>query len=129
MDTLSTPLVPAPTLPVRGLTNQAVASSRVANGRNVLTAKSGSGLLATLKEVVTEPMFLLLLVACTVYFVLGRLEEAITLIVALLVPAARQLFGFAPVSGTALGWCALAALVGTGWVEVYKALRRPQQKT
>ena len=51
------------------------------------------------------------------------------LLATLLVPAARQLFGFAPVSGTALGWCALAALVGTGWVEVYKALRRPQQKT
>ena len=92
MDTLSTPLVPAPALPVRGLTNQAVASSRVANGRNVLTAKSGSGLLATLKEVVTEPMFLLLLVACTVYFVLGRLEEAVTLIVALLLVAGISVY-------------------------------------
>lgn len=42
------------------------------------------GLLTTLKEVVTEPMFLLLVAACTIYFVLGRIEEAVSLIVALL---------------------------------------------
>ena len=45
----------------------------------------------------------------------------------LLVPAARQLFGFVPVPAAAVGWCALAALVGVGWVEIYKtALRGPK---
>ena len=71
-------------LPPQGLTNQAVDRSRADYGRNVLTTTSGMNLLTTVKEVVTEPMFLLLVAACTIYFVLGRLEEAITLIVALL---------------------------------------------
>ncbi|MBC8083417.1 MAG: cation transporting ATPase C-terminal domain-containing protein, partial [Hymenobacter sp.] len=46
------------------------------------------------------------------------------LLVTLWVPAAQRLFEFAPASAVALGWCALAALVGVGWVEVYKVLRR-----
>ena len=46
------------------------------------------------------------------------------LLVTLLVPAAQRLFGSAPVPSTLLGGCGLAALVGAGWVEVYKAVRR-----
>lgn len=45
-------------------------------------------------------------------------------LVTLLVPAAQRLFGFAPVPLAPLGWCGLAALVGTGWVEGHKAARR-----
>lgn len=45
------------------------------------------------------------------------------LLATLFVPTAQQLFGFAPISASAFGWCALAALVGTGWVEVYKLSR------
>jgi Ca2+-transporting ATPase len=45
------------------------------------------------------------------------------LLTMLFVPAARQLFGFAPVSAIQLGWCTLAALVGVGWIEVYKVIR------
>ena len=41
-----------------------------------------------------------------------------------LVPSARVLFGFAPMSAAALGGCALAALAGVGWVEIYKAVLR-----
>ena len=82
----------ATTLPFPGLTDHAVAASRADNGRNVLTTSSGSGLLATMKAVVTEPMFLLLLVACAVYFGLGRLEEAVTLIAALLLVAGISVY-------------------------------------
>ncbi|WBA40367.1 cation-translocating P-type ATPase [Hymenobacter canadensis] len=75
-----------------GLTDDAVAASRAAHGANQLAAVPGSGWLATLKEVVLEPMFLLLLAACTVYFVLGRAEEAITLLVALLAVAGISVY-------------------------------------
>ena len=51
----------------------------------------------------------------------------VLLLATLLVPAARQLFGFAPVPAAALGWCALAALAGVGWVEMYKAVLRGQE--
>ncbi|MBO0947159.1 cation-translocating P-type ATPase [Fibrella forsythiae] len=69
---------------ILGLTDNAVAQSRVEHGRNVLTVDAGSGLLSTVKEVVLEPMFLLLVAACTIYFAVSQIEEAITLIAALL---------------------------------------------
>ena len=75
---------PQTSLPPPGLTNESVAESRATYGRNSLTVKVQSSLFTTMKEVVLEPMFLLLLAACAIYFSLGRTEEAITLIVALL---------------------------------------------
>ena len=76
--------MPPTRLPLPGLTDEAVAQSRALHGRNVLMTNAPSQLLTTMKEVVLEPMFLLLLVACAVYVGLGRTEEAITLSVALL---------------------------------------------
>ena len=75
-----------------GLTDAAVIAARAAHGRNVLPDANSSGLLATLREVVLEPMFLLLLAACAVYFALQRSEEAITLIAALLVVAGISVY-------------------------------------
>lgn len=75
-----------------GLTNKAVAQSRATHGRNVLVADTRPGLLVTMKEVVVEPMFLLLVAACAIYFGLGRIEEAITLIVALLLVAGISVY-------------------------------------
>ncbi|RYF65454.1 MAG: cation-translocating P-type ATPase, partial [Cytophagaceae bacterium] len=42
------------------------------------------------------------------------------LLATLFIPSVQQLFGFAPVSATYFGWCALAALTGVGWIEGYK---------
>ncbi len=75
-----------------GLTDATVARSRAENGRNLLTCDGRSGLFVTLKEVVAEPMFLLLLAACAVYFGLGRVEEAVTLIGALLLVAGISVY-------------------------------------
>ena len=75
-----------------GLALEAVAASRAGHGRNVLLVSSSTGWLTTLKEVVLEPMFLLLLAACAVYFALGRAEEASTLIAALLVVAGISVY-------------------------------------
>ncbi|SDY47876.1 cation-translocating P-type ATPase [Hymenobacter psychrophilus] len=84
------PFPDAPALP--GLTTAAVAAARTAHGRNVLAAPAHSGLAATLREVVTEPMFLLLLAACAVYIGLGEAAEAITLGVALLAVAGISVY-------------------------------------
>ena len=70
-----------------GLTDAAVAASRAAHGRNVLAADARSGLLATLREVVVDPMFVLLLITGAIYFWLGHLEDALALGVALLLVA------------------------------------------
>jgi Ca2+-transporting ATPase len=78
--------------PLPGLTDDAIAQSRAEQGRNVLTTDSRSGLFATVREVATEPMFILLVVACTIYFGIGRLEEGITLIVALFLVAGISVY-------------------------------------
>ncbi|RYF75377.1 MAG: HAD family hydrolase, partial [Cytophagaceae bacterium] len=78
--------------PVLGLTDNAVEQSRAEHGRNLLTVDAGSGLLGTVKEVVLEPMFLLLVTACTIYFAVGQIEEAITLIVALMLVAGISVY-------------------------------------
>ena len=75
-----------------GLTDEAISRSRSEHGRNILTTDTGPSWWATLKEVVTEPMFILLIMACTIYFVLGRFEEAITLIIALLLVSGISLY-------------------------------------
>ena len=75
-----------------GLTDAAVTRSRAENGRNVLTTDARSGLFTTVREVVAEPMFLLLLAACAVYFALGRAAEAVTLIGALVVVAGISVY-------------------------------------
>ena len=72
-------------LPTPGLTDEAVAESRAKYGHNSLMVKAPSQLFTAMKEVVAEPMFLLLLATCAIYFSLGQPVEASTLIVALLV--------------------------------------------
>ncbi|OGX85416.1 haloacid dehalogenase [Hymenobacter lapidarius] len=91
---MPTTLLETPTFapPPAGLTDEAVSAARAAHGRNVLTTATHSGLLATLRDVVTEPMFLLLLAACAVYLVLGEVAEAVTLGVALLAVAGISVY-------------------------------------
>ena len=83
---------PVAALPPPGLSPAAVVESRAAHGRNMLPDSNDTGWLTTLKEVVLEPMFLLLLAACAVYFALGRAEEAITLVAALLLVAGISVY-------------------------------------
>ena len=71
----------------------------------------------------TQPVWQTLRVPNRVLWLMLGLTLAL-LLVTLLVPAAQHLFGFAPVPLAWLGGCGLAALVGAGWVEGYKALRR-----
>lgn len=70
---------------VQGLNDDAVAKSLALNGRNILTNQGTPSLFVTIREVVTEPMFLLLLVACGIYIGIDEIAEAITLGLALLV--------------------------------------------
>lgn len=42
----------------------------------------------------------------------------------LTVPALRNLFRLGPISWAEAGWCLLAALIGVGWFEVWKGLRK-----
>ena len=63
----------------QGLTAAEAARRLAAEGPNALPAAAGHGLLALTLHVLREPMFLLLIAACTVYLLLGDLHEALVL--------------------------------------------------
>jgi len=66
-----------------GLTETQVNANRLKHGRNtVLTAKSNVFLI-TLKEIVIQPMFILLTCAALLYFLTGQSQEAIIMLVAI----------------------------------------------
>jgi len=62
--------------PFTGLSDPEVEVSRNAHGDNALEARERSGFWKALRTAVTEPMFLLLVVAATIYFILGDTGEA-----------------------------------------------------
>lgn len=66
-----------------GLTASEVEASRALHGDNRLRGRQRSALLIALTELFTEPMLLLLLVATTIYFVSGKKEDGIFMLVAI----------------------------------------------
>jgi P-type Ca2+ transporter type 2C len=75
-----------------GLTLAEVELSRQKHGSNTLEMQEDRVLLQVLKEVVLEPMFILLLAACIIYFVLGQYQEGIIMLVAIFLVAGISLF-------------------------------------
>ena len=62
--------------PFPGLTKDEVIASRKKHGKNKIESKSFSPFWYSLKEAVTEPMFILLVVAAAIYFILGEYSDA-----------------------------------------------------
>jgi Ca2+-transporting ATPase len=67
----------------QGLNDQQVAANRAAFGENQLEERFQLPIWAILLEIVKEPLFIILLVASTVYFVLGETTEGIIMLVAI----------------------------------------------
>ena len=76
----------------KGLTESEVIKSRAASGSNILDTKEERVFFSVLKEVVTEPMFIILLAACTVYFIVGEYQEGIIMLVAIFIVAGISIF-------------------------------------
>lgn len=74
-----------------GLSQQEVIKLREQFGRNELR-KEKNFLPALIRDVVTEPMFILLAVACTVYLLLGQMNEGLMTIVAILIVCAISIY-------------------------------------
>lgn len=62
--------------PFRGLTAEEVTNSRKKFGSNKIETKSKSPFWHSLKDAVTEPMFILLVAAAIIYFILGEFSDA-----------------------------------------------------
>lgn len=75
-----------------GLSTEAAVASRKAHGSNAIDGKESHGLLAVLKDVVTEPMFILLLLACGVYFLTRNYPEGFFMLVSIFLVAGISIF-------------------------------------
>ena len=75
-----------------GLTTDKVTESRLKNGSNTLEIHEDRVFMNVLKEVVLEPMFILLLAACIIYFAVGQYKEGIIMVVSIFLVAGISLF-------------------------------------
>ena len=75
-----------------GLNTEQVKQSRLQNGSNTLEMKEERVLFNVIKEVVLEPMFLLLLITCIIYFSVGQNKEGIIMLVSIFIVAGISLF-------------------------------------
>lgn len=72
--------IPHNPFPFAGLDDAAVRAARKAHGTNALEAREHSGLVKAVLATVSEPMFVLLIAASTVYFLLGEHNEGFFLL-------------------------------------------------
>ena len=77
---------------IKGLTDEQVASSREKYGKNVLAFKQESGFWVAVKSLIKEPMVVLLLLASTIYFVSGKVDDGIFLVSAVILVAIISLY-------------------------------------
>ncbi|OLY92775.1 Ca2+-transporting ATPase [Cnuella takakiae] len=75
-----------------GLSSEAVLLSRKEHGNNILVSEKSNPILEGIKDVLSEPMVILLLVAAAIYFISGSTGDAIFLLSAVLLVAAISLF-------------------------------------
>lgn len=75
-----------------GLTTEQAIANRQQFGSNTLEMEEDRVFLKVLKEVVLEPMFILLLAACIIYFAVGQYKEGIIMLISIFIVAGISLF-------------------------------------
>ena len=68
----------------KGLTKQEVISSREKYGTNEMEKKKKESFLKKLLHIFNEPMFLLLIISASIYFVLGEISDGIIMVCSVL---------------------------------------------
>ena len=77
---------------IKGLTQDQVREARILYGQNVLSFKRESGFLYALKNLVKEPMVILLLVTSFIYFLTGNSGDGVFLIFAVVLVSTISLY-------------------------------------
>lgn len=75
-----------------GLSDNEVLASRRQYGSNVFTSSTNRTFIHVLKEIVTEPMFIMLLVACTIYFLIHQYQEGLIMLIAIFIVSGISFF-------------------------------------
>ena len=77
---------------INGLSDAEVLSSRIKNGTNHYRYEKENGFLHSLKNILKEPMVILLFIASSIYFITGNYSDGIFLAISILLVAAISLF-------------------------------------
>ena len=77
---------------IKGLTDEEVRVARKQFGTNVQELKKNEGFITSLKDIVQEPMFILLLVARIIYFITGNTSDGIFMVSAIILVSAISLY-------------------------------------
>ena len=75
-----------------GLSDREVQASREMHGNNSTLAAEKRVFIHVLKEIVVQPMFILLLVACLIYFFAGQYTDGFIMLVAIFIVAGISLY-------------------------------------
>ena len=77
---------------VPGLSTHDVLLRRQQYGRNVFQTGPSRRYIHIVWDIVKEPMFILLVIACSLYFILGEISEGIMMLVAMILVAAISFY-------------------------------------
>ncbi len=77
---------------LKGLTDAEAELSRQKHGTNINQRKKENTLLKSLRDIVLEPMFLLLLATAAIYFIVGEIPEALFMTAAILLVSAISFY-------------------------------------
>ena len=77
---------------ISGLTDEQVLQAKIKYGSNQLSYKKENGFLNAVKNVIKEPMIILLLVASLIYFISGKIGDGIFLSSAIILVSAISLY-------------------------------------
>ncbi len=77
---------------LQGLSAQQVPALQQQHGKNVFRAEASRHFIHIVWDIVKEPMFTLLVIACSLYFVLGEISEGIMMLLAMILVAAISLY-------------------------------------
>jgi Ca2+-transporting ATPase len=77
---------------IQGLSSTEVIELRKQYGENSFSAAAEFRFFYILKDIVTEPMFILLAIACSLYFILGKSSEGVMMAVAIIIVAAISFY-------------------------------------
>lgn len=77
---------------IQGLSQQQIPLLQQQYGKNIFYIKSSHRLLRLIWDIFKEPMFILLSIACLLYFILGSISEGIMMAIAISIVAAISLY-------------------------------------
>jgi P-type Ca2+ transporter type 2C len=77
---------------IQGLSAPEIPALQQRYGKNIFHAGPSRRFIHIIRDIVKEPMFILLVIACSLYFVLGEISEGIMMGVAMIIVAAISLY-------------------------------------